>query len=251
MPTRESAKRKDEPMPITQDRFIAVIDTADALVESYGTIYRLIRDNTDVTSNANSVLTYCEDKNACATIRELLGMFNVVNAVINETINGNLDGIGKVKGEKQYFTRMRKVNDRQANYAKQKRYTEQSIRGKTPMQGRIIPEFAPLAPIDIFAAPASASPALESNPRPRPAFENTPEYKAFQKAMQEKYEREKDEFVQHPIADGNGGFVNMTRGEANAALGLIRTVDAEGTVRWLPPSQVLNAPPTSSDEDLI
>jgi hypothetical protein len=174
-------------------------------------------------------------------------------------VNNNLAAIGRLQGEKQYFERMRKINERAATYQRQKRYNDTSLSPAERMQAKmmnekLVDELGMLPPIKPVGSAASAS-----NP-----FELTPEYKRFQETMRRKYAREREQYPglkQEPIfevvpppeefrANVMSKPEPTTQPEINAE-GLVARVGKDGVTRWLPPDNIINAPPINSDEDLL
>lgn len=230
-------------MPITQDRMIRVVTAASALADAHTALYRLMRDNMSIVAEANSVAAHTADANARASISRLVAMLGTIGHMINEATNENIEGIVKAKAEKEYFARVQRKNERQAIYARQKRYVDQHI-DPEPAPARIAPELAPLPLLDVYAGSLAPTPTQDAD------LTQTPEFQAFQRAMQEKYAREKHLYpgVQddtRPAADAEPGA------NAVAHTHIQPRTDASGTTRWLPSDDELNARPNNSDKDLL
>lgn len=108
-------------MPITQDRFLEVLDAASSLVDLTHNIRRQARQNPSIIADANVVLERTTDNAARGIIKEFLESFNIIQSLLsdNEEIIGVLGA--KIQAEQQYFKRVGRSNDRAAFYQRQKR----------------------------------------------------------------------------------------------------------------------------------
>lgn len=108
-------------MPITQDRFLTVIDAAIPIVELMRNLRRAIKQSSELMSNANSVLDHAEDE---ATRKALQGLIGQVTMIYEMTV-ANDEALSAlevaVKTERKYFDRVKNENDRAAYKQRQAR----------------------------------------------------------------------------------------------------------------------------------
>lgn len=233
---------------------LRVIEAGTTMLRVCETLHRIMRDNAHIIAQANTVADHTPDTNARTTITELVNMLGAMATTIHEEMLNNFASITSIKTEAEHFARVQRKNERQAMYARQKRYVERSIMENGPetsplATGRVTPEFVSLD--HIFSARSevgSAASASTVKPDADEAFTQTPEYRQFQAAMREKYAREAHLYpgVQdetRPVASGGPD------GAAHA--NLQPRTDADGITRWLPSDEDLNARPIDSDKDLL
>ena len=245
-------------MPITQTRMLRVIEAGTTMLRVCETLHRIMRDNAHTIAQANTVADHTPDTNARATITELVNMLGAMATTIHEEMVNNFASIASIRTEAEHFARVQRKNERQAMYARQKRYVDRSITENGPetsplATGRVTPEFASLDHIfnarsGVIGSEASAL-SGDVKQTPEQDLTQTPEFLAFQAAMREKYAREKHLYpgVQDADADADA---DPDPG-ANAVAHTRPRTDTSGTTRWLPPDDELNARPNNSDKDLL
>jgi hypothetical protein len=210
-------------MPITQDRFLTVIDGAARLLSYHRSMTQLATlDLTDDVMTANSVIAHVADQNARDIIQKLVNRILAIRENLLESGGlGLTDFQAVILAEQLHFAKVKGRNNRAAFY--QKRQRENS--GTPPRQSIDLPR------------PQEQLTALA----PQDDFENTPEYKRFLAEMAKRREAE------HTANAHDLGI------EPSAPPQNIKPrIGLDGTIRYLPDDETLNAPPSvSSDENLL
>ena len=108
-------------MPITQDRFLVVIDAAIPIVELMRDLRRVVKQSASLIADANSALEHTEDESARKALQGLIGQVTIIYemAVANDEALSALEVA--VKTERKYFDRVKAENDRAAYKQRQAR----------------------------------------------------------------------------------------------------------------------------------
>ena len=158
-------------MPISQDRFLAVIAGAKLILEKQQNIASTISENMEIDmTTINSVIARTTDDNARAILHSLLNRFSIINQLLNQTTPIATQLTAIVMAEEIHFRKAHKRNERSAQL---RRYERQRNGIK------------PKAPEVELPRPSFLSEQI-STPTSRPEtkdFENTPEYRAFKQQM--------------------------------------------------------------------
>jgi hypothetical protein len=108
-------------MPITQDRFIAILDDADHIITMLETVKQFAQNMTEQISNANAVEARTLDPYAKKTIGELKGALISMKSFIDEGYQEASQGVIRIRTEQNVMKRVYKTNARAAYYQKRAR----------------------------------------------------------------------------------------------------------------------------------
>lgn len=108
-------------MPITQARFIEVLEAADAILRSNSLLHELYRQSSRTITQANAVVDRSPDLIARSVMSELLALIHAMTSLVTEQAQQNAEFIGIIRAEKIHFDRKKRANDKAAYYQRQKR----------------------------------------------------------------------------------------------------------------------------------
>lgn len=185
-------------MPITQDRFMAVVNNAGKIADGYMQIRRMAKAELGtIVSEANAVLLHEQNSPAANVIHRLLQYVHQLNAIIDESDLIAPELIATIEVERRYFQKNARANDKAAHYQRQ-------ARRRMGVPERSVPEREALANMPLKPSDDVFTNAVE------PVDVNSPQYQKFLHDMRdtsaaERYAQESAERKRlRSIARANG-----------------------------------------------
>ena len=218
-------------MPITQDRFLSVLDAATAILETQRLLHEVYRQNNGdaLISRANSVIANSPDNAAREIVDELTNMLIVMKNILLEQARDNAQLLGRVMAEQNHFAKHKRANEKAAYYQREKRRNgaahfvpERSESSPVVRQGTLLRDVSELA-TGLTPEMTKAWYSGPNAPTPPP-----------------NYNAETGTFTTIPERSESG---QMPDHEVT-----VPRVDRYGTKRYLPPDEELNAPVSPSDK---
>lgn len=249
-------------MPITQDRFLAVIDGAARIIAYQRELQNRINYQlADDISEINAAIAHAANLGETRYVDALNLAKNRVMSIRDSLLTITLD-LGEyqavILAEQKHFARVKGRNERNAYHTAQRRERNANDDGRTIRHQTPTPTFSELNPpppdtsvepvLDARAAAHVAE--LMSNAHAETAdFTQTAEYKAFQEAMR-KQRIAAGEIPPGPNDRPHAHALGSTV-ETQQVQPTQWTVGADGVRRELPTDADLNAPPKTSDGNLL
>lgn len=240
-------------MPITQDRFLAVIDAAAQILNTQRNIITLSKDNANVISRANSVVDHTNDEYARSIIQELLGIVHSMGEMVEQDHRTHLDLAATVLSEQNYFRRVKRSNERAAYYQRQKRNLIRDGHGYVYNE---------------VPVPQTVSSNIKQSQTQIPMEQNE-DFKKWQEEMHRNWPKQNTEETTNPPPNNTSERSELRHPqEANAPerseerspqdsgasggeLTLKPKEHKDGVIRYLPTDEELNAPESFSDKAIL
>ena len=115
-------------MPITQERFLEVIEGGSRLIDLTTNIQKIVKKLIkEQLTNANSVINRSPDTYAKETMQEFKESFMMIEEILTSHRESFIDFETTIKTEQKYFQRFGKANQRSREYQQRKRYVDNSL----------------------------------------------------------------------------------------------------------------------------
>ena len=101
-------------MPITQSRFLSVIDGARALLNTHRALRAALRDSAQTIAHANATLARTTDPHARESLSALTGTLAALNEILTASLEIHLDLTARIMAEDRHFAKAKVRNERQA-----------------------------------------------------------------------------------------------------------------------------------------
>ena len=171
-------------MPITQERFITVLQAAKAILDKQRNIRQVNNDFEQVISEANAALERINDPIITAAIRPLFGLANTISSIVKSSDNVFFDLAVTVTAELKHFDKVKVANARAARLQRQ----ERERKGIRPRQDYLLGE--QLAPtMTPTLQPLFLDGTIPNKPTQIP-LEETQGFKNFAETMRKQREAE-------------------------------------------------------------
>lgn len=169
-------------MPITQDRFLAIINGASSLVEKMTQAHQIARPGDETIINANSLLEHTQDESVREVVTALLNDLQRVRSTLDEIMIDSVEVRAAIIIEREHFRKYARKNAKAAHYAHEQRVN----RG-----GSVIPRQQ--GPVH-EGLPTTVTPKRREEPRlalqTQAEVDNDPAFLAFQEQQRKKWESE-------------------------------------------------------------
>lgn len=143
-------------MPITQDRFLTIVDGSAFLYETLREIEEMTKIKPEIFATANSLIDRLEDPVAKEILQEFLGVVNGIRDLLREH-GWNINEIStQARVEQKYFARMKNANDRAARYQRQRRNNLEPTNNLLP-ENEILPSPSSILPSPLAMANSPAT----------------------------------------------------------------------------------------------
>jgi hypothetical protein len=101
-------------MPITQSRFLSVIDGARAILDTHRALRATLRDSAELISHANATLAHTTDPLVRESLSSLTGTLATLAEILNSSLETHLDLTARIMAEDRHFAKAKARNERQA-----------------------------------------------------------------------------------------------------------------------------------------
>ena len=160
-------------MPITQARFLAIIDAAAKVVELNRNLSKASYIRAQLIVEVNSVIANTNDSAIRMILQEMLGSINTIRDILNESDEVAVGLSAQILAEQQYFNRVANANDRTAYKQRQAR----RMKGVMPREIKLRQEPMPMP--TFYNAPVQNDFPGEVVLKTDADLDNDPDYQAL------------------------------------------------------------------------